>query len=363
MFYRSLYESFALKGELMAKFSIIIPVYNTEKFLHACIDSVLAQKFADFELILVDDGSTDSSGRICDEYKDPRIKVIHRENSGVSVARNIGINAASGEYMMFVDADDTISPHTLTVCDKTVCDSDLLMFSYARTGKGKLDDTSEPINAYDLTEKDRDELIKNVIYYKEGTLSFEVNCNHPVTKVYRTEIIKENKLIFPAGVKIAEDKYFNFSAFPHCKKIRHIDNRMYLVTDHANSATARYMDDCITTNMCSLLGIREMIGALPDSEEYMKRYYCALTPVIRNALTLDYCHADNKNSYAKRKEGFEAVLKDLPDFYKCDLKTLNSYDRYLHLIFCRSFFVINAVMRHRLIRGGMYYLYKYTGRL
>ena len=94
--------------------SIIVPVYNVEKYLARCIDSILAQTFTDFELILVDDGSTDNSGEICDEYagKDPRIIVIHKENGGVSSARNHGLDIARGEYITFVDSDDQIGTYT-----------------------------------------------------------------------------------------------------------------------------------------------------------------------------------------------------------------------------------------------------------
>lgn len=94
------------------KISIIVPVYNSSKYLRSCIDSILKQSLSDWELILVNDGSTDDSGEICDEYavKYPAIRVIHKENAGVSEARNTGLVAATGEYVGFVDSDDTIRP-------------------------------------------------------------------------------------------------------------------------------------------------------------------------------------------------------------------------------------------------------------
>ena len=92
------------------KISIIVPVYKVEKYLHKCIDSILAQTFKDFELILVDDGSPDNCGKICDEYakRDNRIVVVHKENGGQASARNRGINIARGDYIGFVDSDDWI---------------------------------------------------------------------------------------------------------------------------------------------------------------------------------------------------------------------------------------------------------------
>lgn len=105
------------KEKRMAEVSIIVPVYQVESYLHKCVDSILAQTFTDFELILVDDGSKDRSGQICDEYAemDERVKVIHKENSGPSDTRNRGIEQAAGNYFMFVDSDDYIAP-TMVEC-------------------------------------------------------------------------------------------------------------------------------------------------------------------------------------------------------------------------------------------------------
>ena len=92
--------------------SIIVPVFNVRNYLSDCIDSIISQSYSDFECILIDDGSTDGSGAICDEYakKDSRIRVFHKENGGVSSARNIGLDNASGEWIYFVDSDDQILP-------------------------------------------------------------------------------------------------------------------------------------------------------------------------------------------------------------------------------------------------------------
>ena len=97
------------------KVSVIIPVYQAQDFLGLCLDSVLAQSFTDYELILVDDGSMDASGIICDEYerKDGRIKVIHQQNVGSSAARNTGLEEAKGDYILFIDADDWVDSNHL----------------------------------------------------------------------------------------------------------------------------------------------------------------------------------------------------------------------------------------------------------
>ena len=101
----------------MPKISVIVPVYNVEKYLHECVDSVLAQTFTDFELILVNDGSQDNSGAICDEYasKDERIIIIHQNNQGQAAARNAGVAIAKGEWIHFLDSDDLIHPQMLEI--------------------------------------------------------------------------------------------------------------------------------------------------------------------------------------------------------------------------------------------------------
>ena len=118
--------------------SIIVPVLNTVKFLHRCIDSVLAQTYTNFELLLIDDGSKDSSGTICDEYaaQDTRVRVFHKENGGVSSARNMGLDNARGEWITFVDADDWISKDYLEEM-VTHSDSDLVIADFTVEGEGQ----------------------------------------------------------------------------------------------------------------------------------------------------------------------------------------------------------------------------------
>nr|MBP7471733.1 glycosyltransferase [Prevotella sp.] len=113
--------------------SIIIPVYNVEKYINRCIDSVLAQTFSDFELLLIDDGSTDKSAKVCDIYAstDTRIRVFHKNNEGVSSARNFGLDKAVGEYVMFVDGDDELFPYSLTTLLEDAYDKyDLIIGGY-----------------------------------------------------------------------------------------------------------------------------------------------------------------------------------------------------------------------------------------
>lgn len=118
--------------------SCIIPVYNTQKYLPRCIESVLAQTFVDWEMLLIDDGSTDASGSICDEYaaKDERIRVFHKENGGISSARNLGLNYAQGEWIFFVDSDDSLPKTSLESLLARSSDANIIAGGFFAVGGG-----------------------------------------------------------------------------------------------------------------------------------------------------------------------------------------------------------------------------------
>lgn len=138
----------------MIRFSIIVPVYNAEQYIRKCVDSIQAQTFTEFELILVDDGSPDYCGKICDEYqeKDSRIKVIHQENGGLSAARNAGLEFATGEYVCFVDSDDYIDENMLLDIDNEIKtnESEVVIFGVKNIKKARI---KEKIFRNESTEK------------------------------------------------------------------------------------------------------------------------------------------------------------------------------------------------------------------
>ena len=180
--------------------SIIVPVYNTEKYVPLCIKSILCQSFIDFELLLVDDGSTDNSGKICDEYteKDSRIHVFHKENGGVSSARNLGLDNAIGEYVTFVDADDILTKSYLEHLSET--DADLVISGYQKFGSSIIKDCPNSSVIYDL-------------------IDIPTHWNTPPTmkylycfcwaKRFRTSIIRKSNIRFNESLFFSEDMCFN----------------------------------------------------------------------------------------------------------------------------------------------------------
>ena len=188
----------------MPKISIIVPVYNTEPYLARCIDSILSQSFSDFELLLTDDGSTDGSGAICDAYaeKDGRVRVFHKENGGVSSARNVGLDNAIGEWVCFVDSDDELMPKGLQVMVGGISDDvDLVMAGYEICNKdGEM--------VYSI-EKQVSEIIPNALAVKEMYAPSDYWYQGYIWgKLFRSSIVKSNSLGFALDIFFNEDRLF-----------------------------------------------------------------------------------------------------------------------------------------------------------
>lgn len=226
-------------GEIQA--SIIIPIYNSDRYIRTCLDSILKSQYLGFEVICVNDGSTDESLKICREYEksDERIRVITQSNKGVSAARNIGIENARGKWLVFCDSDDTMILddffQELTVSDEY----DILLFS-AVWGE------SVGLGNYKIfTENDKPELLRRLIQSK--SLCDDVTCSlrSPCCKAYRKSYILNNNIRFPDGVVIGEDFIFNTIALSRFDKIMYIPKSIYCVVEREGSATHCFVCDML----------------------------------------------------------------------------------------------------------------------
>lgn len=237
----------------MCSVSIIIPVYNTEQYLPRCIESILNQSFNDFELLLVDDGSLDASGSICDDYveKDSRIKVFHKKNGGVSSARNLGLDNAQGEWVAFVDSDDLLPKDSL----------ERLM----QDAGAEMDMVYGSIRKFD----DRNDNVETIVAEKCGVLTIEQCldgfiapriCNkdwqrYLFNRLYRLSIINEYKLRFRSDIFYKEDGLFVVQYLCRCKnKVVCVPNIVYLyrqVNTSAMGSLATYYNERLLTNVDS----------------------------------------------------------------------------------------------------------------
>lgn len=206
--------------------SIIMPVYNVEKYLTQGISSILSQTYHNLEIILVDDGSTDQSGSICDDFaaRDDRIAVIHTQNSGVSNARNEGLQFVHGEYVYFIDGDDWCDPDLLSVAYNhlLMTDADLLVFNYDDCYENERIQRfffSEQTDCFGTDKMRFEYFFHTLLQYKQG---FEV-----WNRLYKMEIIRQQKCLFPADINFAEDIYFNFLYVLGSRKIVCIPDVLY----------------------------------------------------------------------------------------------------------------------------------------
>lgn len=252
------------------KYSVIIPIYKAQDTLKRCVDSLLIQNCADAEIILVNDGSPDDCGKICEEYaaKFPQIKYIDKENGGVSSARNAGIDVAEGKYILFVDSDDYVPGSFFGEIDKALTEYewDLVLFShYITDGKKVTERRFAPYSAKNGMETA--ERIANEI---SGS-----TINSPCAKIYKRSIIEENSVRFNEKLYIGEDWGFNIKYALNVSSISRIDKPLYyLSTENENSLSRRVIPDIEKQSAISAEEIEDAIknfGNGSDEKEIIKQ--------------------------------------------------------------------------------------------
>lgn len=212
--------------------SVIVPIYHVEKYLNRCVDSIIGQTYTNLEIILVDDGSNDGCPAICDDYakKDSRIRVIHKENGGLSDARNAGIKEARGEYLSFVDSDDYIhrDMYRILMDELQKADADVSICSYKYVYDGKPDETDERYESeYPVEVMDG---IKAQHRYYNGDVKLELTVAW--NKLYKKELF--DNLCYPKG-KIFEDEYTTYKALYRSNKVCYIDLPLYYYLQRSDS--------------------------------------------------------------------------------------------------------------------------------
>ena len=241
-------------------FSIVIPVYNVAPYLHECVDSVLAQEFTDYEIILVDDGSTDNSPSICDEYaeKYSQIKVIHKANGGLSDARNFGIKKAQGDYLMFLDSDDFWNGRNVLLDLHNIIkenNPDLIIhelssfYNLEKIIPRKFKNKEIQNFSYDFKE-DLKYLVNNDIYYATA-------CN----KVIKTSIVKENNIEFPKG-KLHEDIAWCADIISHIDKYAIYEKSFYFYRQEREGAI---------TNKIHKKNIEDILYVISDKKDKLSK--------------------------------------------------------------------------------------------
>lgn len=225
--------------------SVIIPVYNTEQGLRACLDSVLASGYRDFEVILVDDGSTDGSPEICREYagRDQRIRLIRQENQGVSAARNRALEEGRGKWVVFVDSDDEISPNFLGMVVREEHEGqDLLIFDFfdrdSASGQEERGWETLPVR---YTEEDQIRLIGCTLRGWQLAEGGRANLRSPCARAYRRSLIERHSIRFLPDVVMGEDILFNTEYLLRTEACIYIPHPVYHYRVRSGSATHSFI--------------------------------------------------------------------------------------------------------------------------
>jgi glycosyltransferase involved in cell wall biosynthesis len=321
------------------KLSVIVPIYNVEAYLHRCIDSVLAQTFTDFELILVDDGSPDNCGAICDAYalKDPRVRVIHKENGGRSDARNTGLDACRGDYIGFVDADDYISSRMyqrlLELIERYGADM-------ATTGFVNVDENGNHLEVYpQLSQEcllDQEDFIDH--FYPDNKWKiFASPCN----KLYRKRIFQN--LRYPEG-KPYEDSFLLLPLLDRCHEIAVDDEHHYF---YFNTREGSIMNERYSPQRFLLIDLSLEQYAFFANKGLTGQQEYALSEVVSNYMinffAVYIAHAELKKMFKPYRSIFQQYLwRIMRNHQICRMKKLVVLMMYLNkkaaYRFCRKYF-------------------------
>lgn len=266
----------------MKKFSVVIPVYNVEKYLDQCVKSVLSQTFTDYEIIFIDDGSTDASKTKCDEYAqfDDRIKVIHKENGGLSSARNIGLKAANGEYILFLDSDDYWASDEMLAALNDEAENtgaDVIVYNYLklfdRDGTIEKKKFSNVILIGDKSE-DVKILLKDALYGSSACF-----------KCIKTSLIRDNEVYFEEG-KLSEDVEWSARVLILAKRFACVNCGFYVYRQREKSISHTLTDSNLDDLQNAIMKSLDYAKEYSIDESFSKAYYAY---VAYQYATLCFC--------------------------------------------------------------------------
>ena len=286
--------------------SVIVPIYKVEKYLKRCVNSLLAQSYSDFELILVDDGSPDNCGNICEEYaaKDKRIRVIHKENGGLSDARNVGLGIAKGEYIAFVDSDDWVATNYLETLLKVIelTDSDICECEVLKT-TGEIEKykkSDEQYTSYS-SEKALELLICDKILHQ-----------YVWNKLYKRSCLKG--IPFAVG-KINEDEFWTYQVFGNARRITKISNVLYYYFQRGSSIMGNHYN----------LKRLDALEAKSLRQQYIEEKFPALTEVSKINLFESCIYSGQMTlKFLEKNEKKQAkiIIDNIRKQYSCNIRLL-----------------------------------------
>lgn len=305
------------------KISVIVPIYNVEKYLRNCIDSILAQTYKNLEVILVDDESPDKSPIICDEYRrmDNRVRVIHKKNEGLGYARNTGLDIATGEYVVFVDSDDYIEKNMIkTLYDKlNETNSDTVFCGLKRVYP---DGTVTNIPAYynNMTFKDKeiiDKVLLEMVGSKPEAADDTILYMSVWHAIYSNELIKKNKIRFPSEREfMSEDISFHIDYLRNSRVVTYVSDCLYYYRVNNLSLSKSYDANRFERQKKLYSQILTKLSVFLSEDEYLEREQRRFLGGVRGRI-IDIVQNEKENKiekikYVNNDELVERVLKTYP---------------------------------------------------
>lgn len=337
----------------MIKVSIIVPVYNVEAFLEECLNSLLNQTLKEIEIIVVNDGSTDNSLAIIKEFekKDSRVKVINQINSGVSNARNRGLDIAQGKYISFIDPDDFITLNMIeTMYNKAVeTSADIAISGYKKVNRtGEVISIHNPLlqegvyDEFDIKEK----IVRKYIGLTDEEFQSVITGNYNDliigyvwVNLYRAELIQRNNLRFNTSLKMHEDDLFNLEAFYLSKKVVSMDSSFYMYRQVQGSAMNGYKEWYVENKIKYYLAKKKYLHLNNDDRFYEECFVnCIFIDLM--GMAFNVCRGSNSKSIIKKNQEIKKIYKNeliinsiekskkkMPSL--CNIKGVNTIFKYI----------------------------------
>lgn len=320
--------------------SVIVPVYNVEKYINRCLDSIVSQSYSNLEIILIDDGSKDSSGILCDDWasRDKRIKVIHKQNAGLGMARNSGLEVASGKYVIFIDSDDFIDHNMIKSMLSSMINNNsescyCSYYTYSNDSQKVLDRYS--FESRVISGKD---LLLDILG-SEPECSLDYNKSMSVWLVlYSRDIITKNNIMFYSEREyISEDLLFNTMYFSMIDKVSVMDECLYYYCINNMSLSHRYYSDRIEREKKIYFKVCEILGENLNKKDFLTRYNRLFLGRVRNCIMQEVL--DSHINIIKRIHNIKKIAND-----EVVKNVLENYPYYKNPIKIRLF---NMALKYR----------------
>lgn len=324
---------------MLCKISIIIPVYNVEKYLARCLHSVLKQTLEDIEIILINDGSNDDSLKICNEFKnkDSRIKVINKLNEGVSVARNVGIEEARGKYILFIDSDDWVDEKICEVLYENIerYNSDLSMCNIVLEENDKKINVKMNIDNYYLNKNQiKYEVILPLIENEQyNGYHEEASFRGPVARLFKHDILINNNVRFKKDLSIGEDFIFNIEYMKYIETLTISEEYMYHYRKYSESTMRKYNEKCWEIYKVLLINLENYLYENFNNNDYIERLNNLKMKYMLISIINEFRNGNKKNIIKKISTikwiCEDDLIKDILKFHSKNYIGINKY-----LLFC-----------------------------